>query len=146
MARRWTAANTVGAYIVLKVFPGYRNCRPQPDGWHQYSPDTAQDGQGRYSFSISPGFFKANESTPRLARNPATWQKAAAAMVASRAQFQLVTTFNEWVEGTAVESAREWSSASGYGTYLDVLHKTLPARKSAARPVFLDLANDSTKR
>lgn len=146
MVRRWAAANTVGAYIVLKVFPGYRSCRPQPDGWHQYSPDTAQNSQGRYSFSISPGFFKANESTPRLVRNPATWQKAAADMVASRAQFQLVTTFNEWVEGTAVESAREWASASGYGTYLDVLHRTLPARKSAARPVFLDLANGSTKR
>jgi hypothetical protein len=43
-------------------------------------------------------------------------------MIASGAPFQLVTTFNEWGEGTAVESAREWSSASGYGTYLDILH------------------------
>jgi len=33
-----------------------------------------------------------------------------------------VTTFNEWGEGTSVESAQEWSSASGYGSYLDVLH------------------------
>jgi hypothetical protein len=43
-------------------------------------------------------------------------------MVASREPWQLVTTFNEWGEGTAVESASEWSSASGYGAYLDVLH------------------------
>jgi hypothetical protein len=33
-----------------------------------------------------------------------------------------VTTFNEWGEGTAVESATEWASPSGYGAYLDALH------------------------
>jgi hypothetical protein len=43
-------------------------------------------------------------------------------MVNSGAPWQLVTTFNEWGEGTAVESAQEWASASGYGTYLDTLH------------------------
>lgn len=35
---------------------------------------------------------------------------------------QLVTTFNEFGEGTAVESSREWATRSGYGAYLDVLH------------------------
>ena len=43
-------------------------------------------------------------------------------MIASGAPFQLVTTFNEWGEGTAVESAQEWASSSGYGAYLDALH------------------------
>jgi hypothetical protein len=43
-------------------------------------------------------------------------------MIASMEQFQLITTFNEWGEGSAVESAQEWSSASGYGSYLDALH------------------------
>ena len=43
-------------------------------------------------------------------------------MVASGAPFQLVTTFNEWGEGTSVESATEWNSLSGYGAYLDALH------------------------
>jgi hypothetical protein len=127
MARRWKAANTVGAYVVLKVFPGYRGCPAQPDGWHQYSPAQAEDNQGPYSFSISPGFFKASEGTSRLPRDPATWTRAAKAMVASRARFQLVTTFNEWGEGTAIESARQWQSASGYGSYLDTLHSVLPA-------------------
>jgi hypothetical protein len=56
------------------------------------------------------------------------WETAAKDMVASRARFQLVTTFNEWGEGTAVESARQWQSASGFGTYLDTLHQVLPAR------------------
>jgi hypothetical protein len=50
-------------------------------------------------------------------------------MVASRARFQLVTTFNEWGEGTAVESARQWQSGSGFGSYLDTLHATLPPRR-----------------
>jgi hypothetical protein len=43
-------------------------------------------------------------------------------MVASHEPWQLVTTFNEWGEGTAVESATEWASPSGYGAYLDALH------------------------
>lgn len=129
MARRWMAADDVGAYIVLKVFPGYRGCRPQPDGWHQYAPAKAEDDQAPYSFSISPGFFKATEAAPRLPRDPSAWGAAVKDMVASRARFQLVTTFNEWGEGTAVESARQWQTASGYGAYLDALHNLLPARK-----------------
>ena len=44
-------------------------------------------------------------------------------MVASRARWQLILSFSEWGEGTAVESAREWASRSGYGSYLDVLHR-----------------------
>jgi hypothetical protein len=130
MARRWRAANTVGAYVVLKVFPGYRACPVQPDGWHQYSPAGAEDDQRPYSFSISPGFYKATESAPRLPRSAATWNRAARDMVASRARFQLVTTFNEWGEGTAVESAVQWQSASGEGTYLDTLHSVLPPRSA----------------
>ena len=38
MADRWQQANTVQAYIVLKVVAGYQNCANQPDGWHQYGP------------------------------------------------------------------------------------------------------------
>ena len=38
------------------------------------------------------------------------------------AQFHFVISFNEWGEGTAIESARQWASRSGYGQYLDVLH------------------------
>src|SRR5262249_14214635 len=58
------------------------------------------------------------------------WKRNVRDMVASGADFQLVTTFNEWGEGTAVESALEWESASGFGTYLDALHAngaSLPA-------------------
>jgi hypothetical protein len=43
-------------------------------------------------------------------------------MVASGANYQLIISLNEWGEGTAVESAQEWASPSGYGVYLDALH------------------------
>jgi hypothetical protein len=125
MADRWVQAdNALGhpAYIVLKVFSGYRNCASQPDSWHQYGPAVATDEQKGYSYSISPGFWKKGETAPRLARNPDAWRANVQAMVASREPWQLITTFNEWGEGTAVEPAKEWTSTSGYGVYLDTLH------------------------
>ncbi len=122
MAQRWHDANTVGAYVVLKTFNGYRTCASQPDGWHQYAPAVAADSQSGYSYSISPGFFLATDPTPRLARDRTAWNASIRAMVGSGAPFQLVTTFNEWGEGTSVESATEWASGSGYGAYLDALH------------------------
>src|SRR4029077_19548860 len=89
--------------------------------WHQYGPAVRTDRQGSFSFSISPGFFKAGESSPRLPRDLTAWNAAVCQMVASGTQWQLVTTFNEFGEGTAVEPATEWQSASGYGAYLDTL-------------------------
>lgn len=121
MAARWSTANDLNAFIVLKVFPGYRNCPTQPDGWHQYAPAVAADDQGSYSYTISPGFWKVNE-LPRLERDLARWRQNIRDMVDSGAMFQLVTTFNEWGEGTSVEAAEQWDSASGYGQYLDALH------------------------
>jgi hypothetical protein len=124
MAQRWRQANAgIGAYVVLKVFSGYRSCPDQPDGWHQYSPAKAADNQSGHSYSISPGFFKADEAAPRLERDPVRWDANVRDMVASNAPFQLVVSFNEWGEGTAVEGAAQWASASGFGAYLDALHR-----------------------
>src|SRR5512146_1135201 len=120
MVDRWKQANTVGAYVVLKVFNGYRTCTNQPDSWHQYSPAAAADSQQGYSYAISPGFWQKGDSVV-LARDINRWTQNVKDMVASGAPFQLVTTFNEWGEGTAVESAQEWATASGYGAYLYAL-------------------------
>jgi hypothetical protein len=49
-------------------------------------------------------------------------------MLASKAPWQLVTTYNEWYESSSVESSTSWMTASGHGTYLDVLHNLIPAR------------------
>ncbi|HEX4720064.1 MAG TPA: hypothetical protein VH300_16175, partial [Thermoleophilaceae bacterium] len=127
MVDRWAQANaTVRAYIVLKIFPGFKTCANQPDAWHQYSPAKAADSQAGISYAISPGFYKADDATPVLPRDLARYQQNVHDMVASNAPLQLVTTFNEWGEGTAVESADEWASASGYGGYLDALHNNGP--------------------
>jgi len=137
MAERWKDANPGSAYyIVLKVFGDnyeYEECFYQPDGWHQYGPAVRTDNQWPYAFTISPGFWFHSEATPRLTRNISTWCDNIQSMVASTATFHLVTTFNEWEEGTSVESAQDgdgdsgdeddgWESASGYGEYLDALH------------------------
>ena len=122
MASRWTQANTVGAYVVLKDFGGYRKCAAQPDGWHQYAPANAKSTALNDSYTISPGFWKGTESAARLQRDLNRWSADIKLMVASPARFQLITTFNEWGEGTAVESASEWDSPSHYGSYLDALH------------------------
>jgi hypothetical protein len=131
--RRWRAANArLGrpAYLVLKVFSGYRACPLQPDAWHQYAPAYPAEQQGSDAYEISPGFWKANEIVPRLRRSVGRFRSDIEAMVRSHARWQLVTTFNEWLEGTAVESAREWATRSGEGAYLDALHAGLPRRRS----------------
>jgi hypothetical protein len=128
VADRWSQANQqLGspAYIDLKVFYGYRNCANQPSSWHQYGPNAPSDEQAGYSYSVSPGWWRSDQSTPLLTRSPSRWQTNVQAMAASGEPWQLVTTFNEWTEGTAVESASEWASSSGYGTYLDALHAAL---------------------
>lgn len=124
MADRWAQANNAlgnPAYVVLKVFAGYRTCASQPNSWHQYSPAVPTDDQKGYSYAISPGFWKKGDAV-RLARNLSTWVADVKAMVTANEPWQLVTTFSEWGEGTSVESAQEWASASGYGQYLDALH------------------------
>ena len=132
---RWHQANqTLGnsAFVVLKVFGGYPDCGSQPDGWHQYAPATATDEQRGYSFTVSPGYWIASESAPRLTRDRTRWRGDVQAMAASGEPWQLVTTFNEWGEGTAVEAATEWASRSGYGIYLDTLHSVF-GRESTAK-------------
>jgi hypothetical protein len=125
-AARWRTANTVGAYIVLKAFAGFRSCAAQPDAWHQYSAALPEYDLLPDSFMIAPGFDERSESVPRLPRDLARWRTDVAAMLASAARWQLVLSFNEWPEGTSVESAREWATPSGYGAYVDVLHEVLP--------------------
>ena len=118
----WDTANNGAYYLNLQVFGGYTSCPSQPDNWHQYGAAVAADHQSGHSYSISPGFYKYNEASPRLVRDAARWQQNVAAMVASHEPWQLITTFNEWLEGSSVEDASEWQSASGQGVYLDTLH------------------------
>lgn len=128
MADRWKAANTAGFYVVLKVFAGYTACASQPDSWHQYAPAVAEDHQAGYSFSISPGFWKATETTPRLTRDATRWQTNVRDMTASREPWQLLTTFDEWGEGSGFEDTTQLGS-----TYRTILGGS-PAPSATTSP------------
>ena len=123
MVDRWHRANdpTRAFYVVLKVFSGYRSCADQPDSWHQYVPSGRADRQPSYSFSVSPEFDLTGPDPQRRPRDLTAFRAAVRQMVASGERWQLVTTFNEWGENSATESAREWASPSGFGQYLDAL-------------------------
>jgi hypothetical protein len=125
----WSSVN-IGFYLNLQVFSGYLTCPSpsQPDSWHQYGPASAESSQTDYSFTISPGFWLRTDASPRLTRDPVRWKANIAHMVASGAPWQLITTFNEWGEGTAVEDAAQWNSCTGYGIYLDALRDAIGGR------------------
>lgn len=122
MAERWREGTIPTAYIVLKAFPDYEDCESQPDGWHVYNPFVPASSLGADSYSISPGFAKIGDSSA-LERDLERWRDNVRAMATSGARLQLIVSFNEWGEGSSVESADEWASPSGYGQYLDVLHE-----------------------
>jgi hypothetical protein len=125
MANRWAEAATDDAFVVLKAFPNFQDCGAQPDAWHYYNPLVYTAGLGAYSFAVSPGFAKPGD--PQVVpRSLERWRQSVQEMSDSPALFQLVLTFNEWGEGTAVESAEEWATPSGFGAYLDVLHEIAP--------------------
>jgi hypothetical protein len=120
---RWMEASNDEWYVVVKKLDN-TDCPSQPDHWHQYGPAKAVVHEEGYSFSVSPGFWQANQMAPRLPRVPIEDFRAnVIAMVESGEPWQLITTFNEWGEGTAVESATEWESLSGYGQYMDVFNE-----------------------
>jgi hypothetical protein len=60
-------------------------------------------------------------------RDLARFRQDATTVATSGDPFQLVVTYNEWGEGTAVESSTGWPSASGHGAYLDILHEVFTA-------------------
>ncbi|MDG4819600.1 hypothetical protein O7628_29315 [Micromonospora sp. WMMD956] len=141
--------------VNLKVFPGYPGCSGVAGvaGWHQYGPAKAEHdfsgAPGEGSYTVSPGFWKAGLAygqAPFLSRDRARWRAGLARMNASGAPWQLVTTYNEWGEGTAIESSRAcrgpapagtWCDWSGGGRsdFISDLHDQLPpARDAGAVP------------
>ncbi|HVD02726.1 MAG TPA: hypothetical protein VNF75_01095 [Candidatus Dormibacteraeota bacterium] len=121
-AANWVNLNAARFYLDLQVFAGYQSCAVQPDQWHQYAPAEREDAQAGHSFSISPGYWLYSSATAGLARDSGAFAQAVRDMVASGQPWQLVTTWNEWGEGTAVEDAVQWGSADPYGLYVDILH------------------------
>ncbi|MDQ1384072.1 MAG: hypothetical protein QOG65_1451 [Actinomycetota bacterium] len=137
---RWTKARELARnrygetiYVDLKVFPGYTTCPGASaiDGWHQYEPARSRQNfaaaPGDGSYTISPGYWKSGSpyrTGQFLIRNRDRWRKNIASMDASGARWQLVTTYNEWGEGTAIESAEGCRSPVPSGAYCDWSGKT----------------------
>jgi hypothetical protein len=142
VADRWVQAANGEWYVGLKVVGNFQNCAHQPSTWHQYGPDAPEQRHAGNEFVIAPGFWRADAATPLLARDPARFAQNVRNMVKSGEKWQLITTFNEWGEGTAVEGSKDWASASGFGLYLDALHndgntaiadpRSFPAHRPAA--------------
>ncbi len=110
-------------YVVLKLFPGYTECPTQPDSWHQYGVANGEMQYDDFSYTIAPGFWRADRDTPRLPRlSESAWRQNVINMVASREPWQLIVSFNEAGEGTMIEASDAWSSDTDYGFYLDSLH------------------------
>ena len=123
VADRWMAASGGEWYVVLKLFRGYRDCANQPDSWHQYGPADAVVRIRDVSFSISPGFWRADIENPLLPRvSKEDFCLNVQEMVDSGDPWQLITTFNEAGEGTLIEASHHWRSDTKYGFYLDCLH------------------------
>src|SRR5262245_35440372 len=133
---RWKTATNgfTDWYVNMKVFPGFRSCPDQPSSWHQYGPAVAEAVHLPWSFNISPGFWHYNEAAPRLARDPARWAANVGHMVASDAQWQLVSSFNEWGESSSVEPSPDWQPLTGWGSALDELHRQLVLAAPAPVP------------
>ena len=131
MAARWAQAKAQfpNVYVVLKVFSGYSTDPNQPDSWHQYGPASAYDSQVPYSATVSPGFWKKGEATPRLVRDLTRFEADVQRMAASGAFWQLITTWNEWGEGTSVEPAAQFGNS-----YLDILCRRLPGKDPCGAP------------
>jgi hypothetical protein len=134
----------INAYLNFNIVPNWQQCANQPDSWHTYNP-TLREASNPYlvkgkwvndGFTISPGFSPyynsavctdATASTMNcLPRNASAWSQDILNMQQSGAKWQLITTFNEWNEGTSIEPSMDWMSASGRGSYLDALAAVPP--------------------
>lgn len=129
MATRWAPINDF--YVVLKVFPGFETTTDQPDSWHQYGPAVGRSQHPPYSNNVSPGFWFWSDASPQLARDITRFKADLVAMKASGVLWQLITSFNEYGEGTVIEP----STGTGVGTsswpastsYLDAVHDVFGA-------------------
>jgi hypothetical protein len=110
-------------FVALKIFKGWENCKNPSGNWFQYgNTETGETAVPSQSITIGPGFWKATDAHPTIVRDISRFKGNVRDMVKSNYSWHLVDSFNEFGEGTAVESSKEWGSSSGYGLYLDALH------------------------
>lgn len=137
---KWMSAAAGQWYVVMKVFPGFAGCPVQPSSWHQYGPASPEQAHLPYSYTISPGFWRYDETSSRLPRDLIRWRANVTRMLASGAQWQSVVSLDELGEGTNTfpSSVPEWNSATGWGPLLDELHRQIvdaPSSPTSTSPL-----------
>jgi hypothetical protein len=112
---RWKEARTkTGFYVVMldspvHVSPLDAGANPADvDSWYRYVPGKYFDQLGSYSASVSAGYWKYDDD-PELAegRDPVQFETAVQQLKVANVPLKLITTWNEYPEGSGVEPATE---------------------------------------
>lgn len=101
------------AYVMLQTMAA-SSVTPMPDGLYRFHSTRAESVDN--SYSICPGFWRGDLDDPTTTRDLATWTTNVADMVASGKDWNLVISWNEWGEGSQLESSDELGT-----TYLEVV-------------------------
>lgn len=110
---RWKEARAkTGFYVVMldspvHVSPLDAGANPADvDSWYRYVPGKYFDQVGSYSASVSPGYWKYDDD-PELAegRDPVQFETAVQQLKVANVPLKLITTWNEYPEGSGVEPA-----------------------------------------
>ena len=126
VAERWVAGrdqSRTPAFLLMEVPVTWptgdeEGCAVQPDAWYRI-PQTTSVLQTKDATVVMPGIWKAGDAAPKVPRDPTRFRADVQTLVTSPQPFQLVDSFNDWLEGSAVEA----SAADAEPTaYLDALH------------------------
>jgi hypothetical protein len=130
---RWKEARTkTGFYVVMldslfDVSPLEAGANPaDADSWYHYAPAKSFDQLGSYSASVSAGYWKYHAS-PKLARDPVQFETAVQQLKVANVPLKLITTWNEYPEGSGVEPATEIIHDSSEGFKLQTNTKWKPS-------------------
>jgi len=119
LSLKWSEVRKQKAiYTVLKVFGGWQNYARRSDSWHQYGPSTSYAKIAGYSSFISPGFYYATDNNPRLARDLTRFETNIKSLKNDGTPLKTIQTWNEWTEGTSVESSTDWGN-----NYINIINK-----------------------
>lgn len=128
---RWASiAGRTNVYLVEQWFVGAEACVSQPDDYYASDPSAHATVHLPYSYAISPEYWLANDPTPQRSRDLTQWKSDAVAMQASAARWHIITSFNDYEEGTAIEETNEYGNA-----WMDALERIVMPKCWSADPV-----------
>jgi len=125
LIKKWGKVRAAtGVWLSLKTMlgDGWMNYKSNADSWHQYKPTVNYVKAVPYSSTVSVGFWRLNESTPRLARDTNRWKNDLIKMKNDGYPINLICTWNEWGEGTGIEPASIGTGASYGNTYTNIVN------------------------